>query len=183
MTLVQLTDVKTFLGIDDSDLDTELTSLIPQAEAFFYSLLKVDTLEAKTNQDEIAIFNNKSIWVKNFPVKAINSIGGVNYTGESFEDYIATKNKVLFHDPSFLDKVKANRIKINYNYGYDPEEIPDDLKLGILILISGLYNVKENYGTIECKVGQETFKFRDSTEGEDFNRILNNYKKKFILVM
>ena len=151
MALITLQEAKTFLGIDDADSDASINQLIPQAEALFYSLIKVDSLEAGT-KDEIVLFDPRlnALRFKNFPVRAINSIDGVAYTGEEWDDYLVSKNEVKILEPDFLDKVKLNRIKINYNFGY--ETIPQDLKLAILILVSGLYNVKENYGTTTCKI-------------------------------
>jgi len=186
MALITVGDVDTFaFGNETSDADrtAEINQLIPQAEALFYSLLKVDTLESQVAKDEIARFKSNSIWFKNFPITKINSIGGEAYEGEDFTDYIVTKNKVDFHCPDFLSKIRSNRVQVNYDYGYTAGNIPADLKLAILILVSGLYNTKENYGTVECKIGQENFKFRDSTESEDFQRILKVWKKKFIFVM
>lgn len=180
MALITTADAKLFLGIDDADSDTAIAQLIPKAEALFYSFIKVDSLEVIT-KEEIAHFRGYAVRFKNFPVTAINSIDGVVYTGTEWDDYLVSKNEVKFLKPDFLDKVKLNRIKINYNYGYST--IPEDLKLAILILVSGFYNIKENYGTIVCKIGQESFNFRDVTESEDFNRIVKNYKKKFIYVI
>lgn len=182
MALISTTDAKTFLSIDDSDSDTAIAQLIPQAEALFYSLIKVDSLEAGT-KTEIAKFDpgRNAIRFLNFPVTAINSIDGVTYSGAEWDDYLVSKNEVRFLDPDFLTKVKLWRIKVNYNFGYSV--IPQDLKLAILILVSGLYNAKENYGTTSCKVWQESINFRDVTESEDFNRILKTYKKKFIYVI
>lgn len=185
MALIDLAEAKIFLDIEETDTDSDnsINQIIPQAEALFYSLLKVDTLESQANKEEIARFKNNSIWFKNFPINSINEIWWEVYNGEDFEDYIVTKNKVDFHEPNFLDKVKSNRIKVNYDYGYTTENLPQDIKLAILILISGLYNTKENYGTVSCKIWQESFNFRDITESEDFNRILKIRKKKFIFVM
>lgn len=184
MALITKDQAKTFMGIDatDTDSDDEITQLIPMAEALFYSMLKVDTLEEDTI-DEIAIVKNREIWFKNFPVTTINEIGGEAYTGVDFDDYIVTKNKVKFHSPDFLEFVKSGRVKVNYTFWYTAVNIPEDLKLAIFILVSGLFNTKENYGTVSCKIGQETINFRDTTESEDFQRILKNYKKKFICVM
>lgn len=184
MALITTTDAKTFLSIDDSDSDTAIAQLIPQAEALFYSLIKVDSLE-EGSKTEIAKFDpgRNAIRFLNFPVTAINSIDGVAYSGAEWDDYLVSKNEVRFLDPDFLTKVKLGRIKVNYNYGYQAGSIPADLKLAILILVSGFYNAKENYGTTSCKIGQEAISFRDVTESEDFNRILKNYKKKFIYVI
>lgn len=184
MALITTDEAKTFMGIDSGDTDagTQIDQLIPMAEALFYSMLKVDSLETGT-MDEVAIIRGYEIWFKNFPVTAINSIGGVSYTGDDFDDYVATKNKVNFHAPDFLDKQKGGRIKVNYSFGYSSANMPKDIKLAIFILVSGLYNTKENYGTVVCKIGQESLTFRDTTESEDFKRILKNYKKKFICVI
>ena len=182
MSLVSLEECKTFMEITDSDSDASINQLIPMAEALFYGMLRVDTLEENTT-DEIAYIRNREIWFKNFPIITINEIGGETYDGVSFDDYIATKNKVEFDNPDFWDKIKGNNIKVNYTSGYLASEIPYDLKLAIFILVSGLYNTKENYGTTECKIWQENIKFRDTTESEDFQRILKIYKKKFIQVM
>lgn len=151
MALITLQEAKTFLGIDDADSDASINQLIPQAEALFYSLIKVDSLEAGS-KDEIVSFDPRinALRFKNFPVTAINSIDGVAYTGQEWDDYLVSKNEVKVFSPDFLGKVKLNRIKVNYNYGY--ETIPEDLKLAILILVSGFYNVKENYGTTSCKI-------------------------------
>ena len=117
MALITKDQAKTFMGIDatDTDSDDEITQLIPMAEALFYSMLKVDTLEEDTI-DEIAIVKNREIWFKNFPVTTINEIGGEAYTGVDFDDYIVTKNKVKFHSPDFLEFVKSGRVKVNYTF-------------------------------------------------------------------
>lgn len=182
MALITTDEAKTFLGIDDSDSDSAIAQIIPQAEALFYSLIKVDSLEV-WSKEEIVFFDVRrhALRFKNFPVNAINSIDGVAYSGEEWTDYLVSKNEVKILEPDFLSKVKLWRIKVSYNYGYTT--IPQDLKLAILILVSGLYNAKENYGTTVCKIGMESINFRDVTESEDFNRIVKTYKKKFIYVM
>lgn len=184
MALITLDEAKTFLGIDNTDTenDNAISQLIPKAESLFCSLIKVDSLELNT-KDEIVIFdsNLNALRFKNFPVNSINSINGVVYTGQEWEDYLVSKNEVKILQPDFLNQVKLNRIKINYTYGFSV--IPEDLKLAILILVSGFYNIKENYGTTTCKIWQESISFRDITESEDFTRIVKTYKKKFIFVI
>lgn len=100
MSLVSLEECKTFMEITDSDSDASINQLIPMAEALFYGMLRVDTLEENTT-DEIAYIRNREIWFKNFPIITINEIGGETYDGVSFDDYIATKNKVEFDNPDF----------------------------------------------------------------------------------
>lgn len=182
MALITTDEAKTFLGIDDSDSDNAIAQIIPKAEALFYSLIKVDSLEV-WSKEEIVFFDVRrhALRFKNFPVTAINSIDGVAYTGEEWTDYLVSKNEVKIFDPDFLSRVKLWKIKVSYNYGY--ATIPEDLKLAILILVSGFYNVKENYGTTSCKIWQEAISFRDATESMDFERIVKTYKKKFIYVM
>ena len=180
MALITLQDAKTFLGIWDNESDAEINQIIPQAEALFYSLLKVDSLEVQI-KTEIVPFRDKTARFKNFPINSIIQIVGEDYKGQEWADYLTSKNEVKFLQPDFLGKVKNNRLQIKYNFWFST--IPTDIKLAILILVAGLYNIKENYGTTSCKIGQESFSFRDITESEDFKRIVNNYKKKFIFVI
>lgn len=185
MSLITKDEAKTFLGIEatDTDSDAEITQLIPKAEALFYSMIKVDTLEEDTRDEIAVVYTRGEIWFNNFPITAINTIGGEAYSGVDFDDYIATKNKVKFHCPEWGDKVKSKRIKVNYTFGYAEGEIPQDLQLAILILVSGFYNLKENYGTVSCKIGQESYSFRSISESEDYERIVKAYKKKFNFVI
>lgn len=182
MALITTEDAKLFLGIEESESDTAIAQLIPKAEALFNSLIKVDSFNI-WSKNEIAIFNQKtnSVRLKNFPVNNILSIDGVSYAWQERQDYIISKNEVKFINPDFLDKIKCGRIKLSYTYWY--ETIPEDLKLAILILVSWLYNIKENYGTTSCKIWQESINFRDVTDSIDFDRIYKTYKKKFISII
>lgn len=180
MSLITETELTQYMGCGSQQL-------VEDAQALLEGLLGVDDLEEKT-YDTIGMVKNSRIIVTNFPITEIQEIGGVAYSGEEPKNYQISKNIINFTDPGQFSKyVTCRRVKIKYVAGYKTtgsiQNVPKDLKLAVKMLGSGLYNHRENHGTVSCKIGQEAFQFASITEMEDFKKILNKYRKRFISVI
>lgn len=149
MSIISTSEATNFVGATITD------ELIGDAEALLEGLLSVDSLEENT-YDTVGMVKNNRVIVSNFPITEIIKVGGVDYTGEEVTDYHTSQNIITFVDPStFYSYVTCRRVKIKYKAGYTTGQsatMPRDIKLLVKYLVSGLYNTKENVGTVSCKI-------------------------------
>lgn len=192
--LVTKDEIKTFIGIElsDTDYDTEIQALIPDTEAMLSSVLWVDSLK-RTTRTQWCFWDsdNNTLDLYNFPVTAINKIGGEDYSGVENTDYLISWKTIEFINIPSAEIVNG-KVLVEYEAGYienseDPvteSNAPDKIKLAIKYLASGLWNTKKDIAITSCKIWQESYNFANITEQKDFIRIINEIKgagKVFIL--
>lgn len=189
------THVKPFLGIPSGNTSQNavLDLLIPIACAKLNDVLNVTTLAKHAVTDERQDGGGSFIEVKDFPVTEVTSIkqGSVEtvYTQESA--YIFEKNKIL------LDGVVGGgngyeQNKISYVAGYVTQaqsteaegtyngnaiEFPDNLLHACLLLVGGMYNKRKNLAVKTFTLQGKSVTFRDREEFDEFEGIINHYKK------
>jgi hypothetical protein len=176
MSIITTTEATNFVGA------TVTEELIADAEALLVGLLDVDSLEQDT-YDVVAMVKGRKVIARNFPITSIEELGGEAYTGEEPTDYQIRQNIVSFTDPTALSAAVCRRIKFKYIAGYTSGNMPNGIKLLVKYIASGLYNTKENVGTVSCKIGQEAFQFASVSDMTDFKRLLAKYRKVFISVI
>lgn len=122
--IIPLADAKTFLGVDDTSRDNEITQMINAALSF---------IEKRTNYimeavDKDYILRNGCARVYDYP---INTADG------DLDDTVTRTNKALYS--IYADSSNADTITLNVG-GTD---IPDDLVQSGYMLIEHFFNEKE----------------------------------------
>ncbi len=189
------TDIKPFLGIGvaNTTYDTVLDLLNEAACKSLDNILNVDTLARATYTDERIDGGGCEFYTRNFPVIEVTAIkqGRMGSLWTQTDDYVIEKNLVKVD--GILDGGSGyEQNKITYEAGYitaaqaaedegdydgETPTLPADLKLAALILLSGLYNQRQQMGTSSFSIQGQQVTFRDDLEGQEFERIVNRYKK------
>ena len=174
-----LEELKAYLGISGSDQDTILQQLLDSSYYTLNNLIGIDTFNLTTGTEIIDLdkmyYNNwyQGIYLffKNKPVSAITKIAGETYTGVKGTDYLIVQlRKAIINDmTNYINNLNFNFVEIEYTWGYDrdldagvpgsEDELPDDIKVMQMMLVSGMYNTKGMEGVKEYKLGDETIKF------------------------
>lgn len=190
--------IKPYLGIakTDTSKDEVLDLLNNGATAILNSVLNVNDLAKHTVTNERFDGNVCDIWCKDFPVLSVTSIkvGRIETVYTQTEDYIFDKNVVKL-DGVVGGGTGYDQNKITYEAGYvtyaqvqeldndeDPdnnveENMPEDLKLAVLILIAGLFNQRNNQGVQTMSIQGKSVTFRNEIEVKEFQRIFERYRK------
>lgn len=184
--LVTASEVKTFIGLDltDTEYDTEVEALVPDAEAMLYSILKVDSLE-ENSKTEWWYYDcdRNTLSVSNFPITWITKIWWVDYSGVENTDYIITGTMIEFINIPSADIING-KVSIEYNYWYVAWSVPKNVKLAVKYLASWLWNTKKEVWVSAVKIWQESYNFTSISDSEDFKKIISQIRtsaKVFIL--
>lgn len=190
--------VKPYLGIakTDTSKDEVLDLLNNSATAILNSVLNVSDLARHTVTAERFDGPAAKIWVKDFPVTAVSSItvGSLGTAYSQTAAYVFEKNVVLL-DGVADGGTGYEQNKITYTAGYvtyaqaqtlnnnvgsednATENMPEDLKLAVLILIAGLFNQRNNQGVTNMSIQGKSITFRNEIEVKEFEQIISRYRK------
>jgi hypothetical protein len=185
--------IKPFLQIvGSSTYDTVLTLLNGMACESLDRILNVDSLARATYTDERVDGGAPYFFTKNFPVISVSAIkqGSAETLWTQTADLLIEKNKVTV-DGVLGGGTGYEQNKITYVGGYityaqnasggayeaQGETMPNDLKLAALLLLAGLFNQRQNIGVQSFSIQGQQTSFRDDLEGQEFERIINRYKK------
>lgn len=131
-TLITLDEAKNHLHILNTDDDDYITSLIPVAcdlaQAYCHKLLTEGTVKA-----ECDLYQPKVL----LPWGNVSSITSVTLDDEDYTDYEFREVQQALVIPDTY-----SRIEIEYECGYST--IPASVKQGILVLISTMYNYRDD---------------------------------------
>lgn len=138
--LITKTEYKAYAGINSTNQDTEIDFLIPKVSEFVKTYCRrsfVDYLdEVKT---EIFQGGFKEFLLKETPVVQILTVSysqdfGKTYTKlEKFSEWVQIGDSIKSVNPNGF-RAAINGYKVNYFAGY--EEVPADLKLAVLDLVT-----------------------------------------------
>jgi len=171
MSIISLTLFKLFnkIATDDVTLDEYLSQLLEQAE---------DSAESYCNRkflvsDYVEYYsgdNTNTLLLDNFPIQNVSKIeryDGENWTelveGEDYTRLIIDKDKIIL-DGGIFEKGSYN-YRVTYQAGYKEEEMPEDIKLGLLELSCIYFN--------ESKVGDGNLLINS----KDRNQMTESYDK------
>lgn len=186
--------IKPFLGIGSGNTtyDTTLDLLNKQACATLDRILNVDTLARATYTDERVDGGRPFFFTKNFPIISVTTIkqGSSETVWTQTASLIIEKNKVKI-DGVLAGGEGYEQNKITYVGGYitysqndtggafvgQGETMPEDLKLAALLILAGLYNQRQQIGVQSFSIQGQQVTLRDDLEGDEFERIINRYKK------
>ena len=184
--LVTLEDTKSFLGITSSTYDDVLTMLINMATDHIEKRCGrrfADTTYTEEEYDGTAV---RTLAVKNFPITSTTTFkleknNACDNTDDweeidSDEYWVDSETGIITRTTSFAKRTK--NFRVTYSAGYD--EIPYDLQLLTMTLISEIFNNRRTGGVLEETLGDRTVKFQVGTildNSDEFKNILANYRK------
>ena len=141
--LITLAEYKSYIGINSTNQDAAITTLIPQVSALVKSLCRRTFLDY-VDDSKVEVFKsavNGRFVLKETPVMTVSSVEfsedfGKTYTGlVEFTDYVTDPeaDAIELISYPYIDYSKVNAFRVTYNAGY--EELPVDLKLAVADLI------------------------------------------------
>jgi hypothetical protein len=189
-----LSELKDYLWITSSDTskDSLLTDLLNSAYYTLNHLIWVDTLNQTQTTELIEsrkIYTDwryYRIYLTNKPVHSIDKINDVTYSWVKWQDYMVIYDrKIMFK--SFALNSDFDTYSITYTAWYNrnnngTDELPDDIKLMQMMLVSGMRNTRGNEWIQSYHLGDESITFWEvNWKSADevffsFTVLLNRYK-------
>lgn len=149
LNLVTLSEYKVYAGITSTTQDATISGIIPKVSQLVKSLCR-RTFVDYVDDAKVEVFSGgtgSKLFLKEYPLISVASVEFSNTYGASyttlteFTDYVIDQEDGAVMDIVYGAFPKAiNGYKVTYNAGY--EEIPLDLKLAILDLIT--YYIKND---------------------------------------
>lgn len=141
--LITLAEYKNYVGINSTNQDTVIKTLIPQVSALVKSLCR-RTFVDYVDDYRVEIFkgaSNKRIPLQETPVLQVASVEFSEDYGKSYiqlveyEDFIVDQeaDTIELIASKYISYSKPNAFRVSYTAGY--ETVPEDLKLAIADLI------------------------------------------------
>jgi hypothetical protein len=140
--LITLQEYKSYASINSTNQDAAIQSLIPKISALVKQICRrtfVDYLDDFKTETVRSCVNNRIV-LSETPVTQISSVEfsedyGKTYTTlVEFTDYVVDNESVEFIISNYTGYNRVNAFRVTYNAGY--EELPQDLKLAILDLVT-----------------------------------------------
>ncbi len=139
--LVTLAEVKAYLGINSTNEDAKLTSLITKTSQFIKTYCGFSIID-HYEEDKIEIFNGgPQFLLAEYPLNSLTSVEYSSDYGQTYTplivytDYVYNSSKeavTTVTGKSFANSI--NGYRVTYTGGY--ETTPEDLKLAVFDLIS-----------------------------------------------
>jgi hypothetical protein len=185
--LTNLSKVKGFLDIDDTDNDDLFNDLINSISDFIENYCGrrfLSTVYAVTPADTAEYFDGddieEDIYLKNFPITALSKVEYNNgsFSAPDWKEYDADrysydKNSGIINFPCGVINGKQN-IRVSYTAGY--ATIPHDLELAANKLIAKSFNKRKSEGVTGEGAGGANINWGDFVS-EDIKAILEKYQK------
>lgn len=158
-----LLEFKAFINITDTEIDTELLSILKMAESFIYDYYNVAIFSKQLSEVIKPLYGINVIYTKRGLISDLTSItlNGEAVTIDS--NFYFEGNQIIFSDDYILQT--TDRIVVNYTVGYnDILLVPSSLKMGLFIIGKKIYNDKENNSDSYIQVSsgiKENVKFID----------------------
>ena len=140
--LITLQEYKTYALINSTNQDTVIQNLIPRVSALVKQICRrtfVDYFDDFKTETVRSCVNGR-ILLAETPLTQVSSVEfsedfGKTYTTlQEFTDYVVDTDSIEFILDYFKTYNKVNAFQVTYNAGY--EELPQDLKLAVLDLVS-----------------------------------------------
>ena len=183
MALVILANVKTFLGINNSEKDDLLNLLIDQASAFVETKTQRKFESAVYTQEEYDGTGNRELALKHFPITTF-TLFEVNNASDNSDDWstvdsnnywVDDETGIITKTSSFLEwdprnhegladdaifSLGKNRYRATYTAGY--ASVPDDIQYVCMAMISYVMTRRKNMGIKSETLGDHTVTFESS---------------------
>ena len=181
-----LEDAKSFLWIEDNDYDVEIGKLIQDSETLLGSLLgyKDTTMELQTFTRWVYFSDEEgAVIIPEYNIIEITKLSNENYTGVENIDFIKEGLKKVNFIIPFPIEVINSKVFMEYLAWYTELTFPEELRLALKYLVSGLWNTKENIWIKSCKTGQESCSYTSISDQNDLNRIIKTFKRQPDLII
>jgi hypothetical protein len=139
--LITLAEFKAYKGINSTNQDDTINSLLPKVSAFIKTFCKRTFIDfVDDSKVETVTASSKSILLTEFPVLEVISIEesqdyGRTYTEiAEFDTYVVDKNAGCVVPTYSEFNTLPNGYVVTYKAGY-PDGLPEDLKLAVLDLV------------------------------------------------
>jgi len=166
--------------------DTLIDSLIVEAKTIVenYTNIKFSGASAySTITDEIKTANGSNFYLNRMPIRTVTAI---KYLDSNFE-WVADTDEDL--SKLYFDKTKvfcqyskspyAKQYKVSYTCGYKDSEVPAEIDLALLLIVTRLFNQRQNIGLNNLSELDNSYTF-DFSENKDVQKILNNYRCAYV---
>ena len=187
MALASVSEVKQHLygTTSPATFDTLIGSLIDHVEARIkkeFGIVTVDADSYEAVTDEIIDATGRTrFYPKLRPVRAVSAVatrsadwGFTAYTGQTLSEF-EVDDYIVYTQFVILGCVSRG-LKISYTCGYKDAEVPDDLKLAVILLVAHLFNQRENVGLKAQSILGVSITM-DDKESLIVDRILKKYKR------
>lgn len=179
-TLVDLDELKDYLGITSTSTDAVLLSLLRGASTFVQRYIGRDITYQRYTETFYPEESSVRLCVTNFPLDAVESISidGVTLDASTggYANYVAAKE-------GFVRRLDGGRFStgnvptvITYRAGF--KAVPEDLRTVVKKLISSAYNQRLSEGLLEEELGTYRVKYASSSamsEDSSIKDVLNGY--------
>lgn len=160
---IDIDDVKTYLWITWNEQDAKINLLIPAIQSNLIGIIWDIEESEKTELISICdLDRDNSFVVDNWPVTSVDKINWVAYIWILNTDYqIRLWRKIYINDIwNYLNSSVFNNFEITYTSWY--ENIPDDIKLLMYIMISAELNREAGKTVSSYKVWDTSVSFTDT---------------------
>ena len=151
LNLVTKAEYKAYVGINSTNSDAEIDSLIPKVSELVKNYCRRSFVDY-VNDEKLELFSGGDrFYLKEFPVDKILLLEYSNDYGQNYQELTEFTDWVLDKSTDSILPINAQKLfakavngyKVMYNGGF--EKIPEDLKLAVMDLIT--YYIK-NEGAI-----------------------------------
>lgn len=171
--------------ITPTNFDTLIDSLIDHVDARIEKELGIVAAGASaytTKTDEIIDATGKTRFYPKFrPVRAVSALATRNsswdftaYTGQTLSEF-EVDDYIVYTRYVILGKMDRG-LKLTYTCGYKNAEVPEDLKLAVILMVAHLFNQRENVGLKSQGLLGVSITM-DEKESIIVDRILKKYKR------
>lgn len=165
---ITIAEANALLGI--SGQDALVSTLIDGASQLFDTLLGADGNLVSTYRSEYHALNRPGVYsyeqstvfyLRNKNPTAVATINGVS-VGTIDVDYIIEGQKLTLKTPATGPTDFPYRYKVVYTAGYASNAIPEDIKLAVKYMVSGLYNSRKSQGISSFRQDLLSVNYTDS---------------------
>lgn len=172
-----IADVKTFLGITDTNSDAVLTALCTLVSGMMRTYLSRDIYPVTSYTANVDGNGKTSIILPEYPITAVSSlsIDGTDIparTSPTGSGYTFNRNTVTLSGYEFSKG--AQNVSIAYSAGY--AAIPDEIKSSAVIWVATLFQRRKNLDITSRAIGAENVAYANDACPKSASLILDQWK-------
>lgn len=169
---ITLADTKEYLGISsgDTDNDDRIINLINRATQVVETYLGRTVLQATYTNEVYDGTGSYDLLLNNYPVSSVTSLAkrdtpytdSWNDTVDSNDFYVDSVNGTITKVTAFSEPPAQYRV--TYVAGYALADVPNDLSLAVLDIVSYLWNAKGSQGKSSERLGEYSVTWKASAQ-------------------
>jgi len=142
LSLVTKAEYKAYVGINSTNSDAEIDSLIPKVSELVKNYCRRSFIDYMTDEKTELFSGGDRFYLKEFPVDKILLLEYSSDYGQNYQELVEYTDWVLDKQTDSILPINAqntfteavNGYRVMYNGGF--EKIPEDLKLAVMDLIT-----------------------------------------------